>query len=206
MDQRKGWIGVPDGLSLSRLPLAVLLCGCIAFEAWWWGLGVLLLAAGTDFLDGWWARRYGPHSPWGRSLDPLTDKVLTCSAFIYLSAMPGTRILPAMTAVIVGRELLVTGLRGIVESAGRAFGADWGGKVKTVSQFAVLVGVLLRQGMIGSGWNTTGEMLDRPLQVLIGVMLAATVVSGLHYLVKAAQLLRGTTEPPAAVRQEDRGS
>ncbi|MBA2227592.1 CDP-alcohol phosphatidyltransferase family protein [Thermogemmata fonticola] len=203
MDPGKWWIGVPDGLSLSRLPLAVVLCGCIACEAWWWGLGVLLLAAGTDFLDGWWARRYGPQSLWGRSLDPLTDKVLTCSAFIYLSAMPGTGILPAMTAVIVGRELLVTGLRGIVESAGRAFGADWGGKVKTVSQFAVLVGVLARQGMIGTGWDAAAAKLDWPLQALIGVMLAATVVSGLHYLVKAARLLRGTPDPSAVVRQEN---
>lgn len=194
MGRGKGRIGVPDGLSLSRLPLAVLLCTCIAFEAWWWGLGVLLLAAGTDFLDGWWARRYGPQSLWGRSLDPLTDKVLTCSAFIYLSARPETGILPAMTAVIVGREILVTGLRGMVESAGRAFGADWGGKVKTISQFAVLVGVLLRQGMSSVEWDRAVAMLDWPLQVLVGVMLVATVVSGLHYLVKAARLLHGTVE------------
>ncbi len=75
--------------------------------------------------------------------------------------------------------------------------------MKTVSQFAVLVGVLLRQGMNGSGWDAAAARLDWPLQVLIGVMLAATVVSGLHYLVKAARLLRGTTELSAAVRQEN---
>jgi len=202
MGQGSGWIGVPDGLSLSRLPLAVILCGCLAFEAWWWGLGVLLIAAVTDFLDGWWARRYGPQTPWGRSLDPLTDKVVTCSAFIYLATMPQTGITPAMTAVIVARELLVTGLRGIVESSGHSFGADWGGKIKTVSQFAVLVGVLLYQGMLGTPWSTAAAILERSVHVLIGVMLLATVTSGLQYLVKAIRLLHGTDRPQTAGTQD----
>ncbi|MCS7021162.1 MAG: CDP-alcohol phosphatidyltransferase family protein [Gemmataceae bacterium] len=181
---------VPNWLSLARLPLAVILCAGIA-QQWWWGaLGVLAVAAATDALDGWWARRYQAQSRWGRSLDPLTDKVLTSTAFIYLSVTSEqTGIYPWMAAVIVARELLVTGLRGMVESEGAAFGADWGGKIKTITQFAVLVGVLVQQGLWTAGESYPAELLHWPLRLLIGLMLAATVTSGLHYLVKANRLL-----------------
>lgn len=184
------WSGVPNLLSLSRLPLAVVLCICIDKQWWWMALASLALAAATDAIDGWWARRYGPHSRFGRSLDPLTDKVLTCSAFIYLAATaPATGITVWMATVIVARELLVTGLRGMVESVGAAFGADWGGKFKTISQFAVLVGVLVQQGLSRQGWTQTATLLQGPLALLAGLMVVATVASGVHYLVKAGRLL-----------------
>jgi hypothetical protein len=57
---------------------------------------------------------------------------------------------------------------------------------------------MLHQGMIRAEWHTTAAMLDRPLQVLIGAMLVATVASGLQYLVKAIRLLHGTTPSQTA--------
>ncbi len=67
---------IPNLLSLSRLPLAVVLCACIAYEQWPAALAVFVVAALTDWLDGWWARKFDQGTPLGRSLDPLTDKVL----------------------------------------------------------------------------------------------------------------------------------
>jgi CDP-diacylglycerol--glycerol-3-phosphate 3-phosphatidyltransferase len=128
-------------------------------------------------------------------LDPLTDKVLTCSAFIYLATVATTGIAVWMAAVIVGRELLVTGLRGMVESVGAAFGADWGGKIKTISQFVVLIGVLLQQGLEQQQWEAAARALQTPLKVLIVAMIIATVVSGGHYLVKAARLMESMPQP-----------
>ena len=181
---------IPNLLSLSRLPLAVGLFLCIAYECWGLGLAVFGVAMFTDWLDGWWARKIGPLTPIGRNLDPLTDKVLIGGAFIYLLLVPGAGLSPWMVTVIIGRELLITGLRGIVEATGQTFGADWFGKLKTVLQSAVIIGILLilwlrtRPEMIE--WLTWLEPVQR---LLLYSMLAATVGSAGQYLIKAAKLL-----------------
>lgn len=184
---------VPNLLSLSRLPLAVGLFACVAHAAWPAGLAVFVAACATDWLDGWWARRYGPLTLLGRNLDPLTDKVLVCGAFVYLLPVPGAGLLPWMVTVVVGRELVVTGVRGIVEAAGKKFGADWFGKLKMGLQCAVLTGILLIESIRAGGDGPPGRALAvlEPAQlVLLWAMLAATVGSGVQYLVKAARLLR----------------
>lgn len=181
---------VPNLLSLSRIPLAVVLFALVVQEAWLAGLIVFVVATITDWADGWWARRYGPLTPIGRSLDPLTDKVLVCGAFIYLIPVPGAHIDPWMVTLIVCRELIVTGVRGIVEAAGKKFGADWFGKLKTVLQCAVIIGVLLIQWLRtveGAGGLLT--VLEPVQAVLLWSALLATLGSGLQYLVKAVKLL-----------------
>jgi CDP-diacylglycerol--glycerol-3-phosphate 3-phosphatidyltransferase len=192
---------VPNLLSFARIPLAVALFACIVNGAWLAGLVVFLLAAATDWLDGWWARKYGPLTLVGRNLDPMTDKVLVCGAFIYLIpvAEPGheTGINPWMVTVVVSRELIVTGLRGIVEATGRKFGADWFGKLKMVLQCAVIIGVLLIQWLRTLESGRAAGLIPavlavlEPVQlVLLWAMLIATIGSGLQYLVKASRLLR----------------
>jgi CDP-diacylglycerol--glycerol-3-phosphate 3-phosphatidyltransferase len=182
---------IPHLLSLSRIPLAAVLFVCITYEWWPAGLAVFAAAALTDWLDGWWARRFGPPTALGRSLDPLTDKVLVCGTFIYLMADPRTGVLPWMVTVVVCREVIVTGVRGIVEAAGRAFGADRFGKLKTALQCAAIIGVLLVQWLRQLQFDT-GVL--RPLEVTRDVLLYATVLatagSGLQYLVRAVKLLR----------------
>src|SRR3954451_9567522 len=118
-------LNVPNVLSFARIPLAVAVFACIVYELWLAGLIAFLVATATDWVDGWWARRYGPLTLVGRNLDPLADKVLVCGAFIYLIPVPGAGIDPWMVTVVVCRELFVTGIRGIVEATGRKFGADW---------------------------------------------------------------------------------
>ena len=182
---------VPNLLSLSRLPLAVVLFACISYAAWPAGLAVFLVACVTDGLDGWWARTYGPLTPVGRNLDPLADKVLIGGTFIYLLQVPGAGLMPWMVTVVVCRELLITGLRGIVEAAGKSFGADWFGKLKTVLQSAVIVGVLLLEWLRGVPAAANTVALLEPVQIgLLAAMLTATVGSAVRYTIKAAELLR----------------
>ena len=182
-------LNVPNLLSLSRLPLAVVLFACISLEAWAAGLAVFAAAVSTDWLDGWWARRFDRQSPLGRSLDPLADKVLLAGAFVYLIPVPGAGVAPWMATVVVARELLVTGLRGMVEAAGRKFGADWFGKLKTVLQSAAVAGVLALQTL--RGVNADAAAALAPVQAaLLYAMLAATVGSLVQYTVKAWRLLR----------------
>lgn len=181
---------VPNLLSLSRLPLAVGLFACIDREAWAAGLAVFAVAAITDWADGWWARRYGPLTAIGRSLDPLTDKVLVGGAFIYLIPVEGAGVAPWIATVVVSRELLVTGLRGIVEATGQTFGADWFGKVKMVLQCAVVLGVLLILTLRDRGHPTAAAALAPVQTALMAAMLVATVGSAAQYAVKAARLLK----------------
>jgi len=184
-------LNIPNLLSFARIPLAVVLFACVVYELWLAGLVVFLVATATDWLDGWWARRYGPLTLVGRNLDPLCDKVLVCGAFIYLIPVPGAGVLPWMVTVVVCRELLVTGLRGIVEAAGKKFGADWFGKLKMALQCAVLIGVLLIEWLRTLPDTADALRLLEPVQlVLLWLMLVATVGSGLQYVVKAVKLLR----------------
>lgn len=188
---REHLLNVPNLLSAVRLPLAMIVFACIVHEHWLTGLIVFIAACITDWLDGWWARRYGPLTLVGRNLDPLADKVLVCGTFIYLIPVASAGIVPWMVTVIVGRELIVTGIRGMVEATGKRFGADWFGKLKMVLQCSAIIGVLLIQ------WCRTGEnprpILDvlEPVQfVLVYVMLLAIIGSAVQYIVKAVRLMK----------------
>ena len=137
---------VPNILSFARLALAVgcfvllergaTAAACVAF----------VVAASTDWIDGWYARKYGQVSRLGRILDPLVDKVLVCGAFILLAARGGGAILPWMAVVVVVRELVVTAVRAEMERVGRDFSAGMSGKLKMVLQCAAAAVELARQG------------------------------------------------------------
>ena len=182
-------VNVPNVLSASRVPLAVGLFACVVHQAWLLGLILFLIATATDWLDGWWARKYGPLTLVGRNLDPLADKILVCGAFIYLIPVKDAGILPWMVTVVVCREILVTGLRGMVEATGKKFGADWFGKLKMGLQCAVLIGVYLIEWLRGLGAPDALAVLEPVQLVLLWAMLLATIGSGLQYVVKAARML-----------------
>ncbi len=178
---------LPNLLTLSRLPLAVLLFACIAQQWWFAGLATFGVAALTDWLDGLAARRLHQSSAIGRNLDPLIDKVLTGGAFIYLLPVESAGLMPWMVVVIVGRELLITGLRGIMESHGIRFGADQWGKLKMVLQCAVLVAILGLLAITPHVPEKVVSVLRRVQTALIYLMLAATIISGVQYLWRAAR-------------------
>src|SRR5437868_15424128 len=126
---------LPNQLTAARAGLAVVLFAFIALHWWFWCLVVFALAAVTDYLDGYLARRQGLTSTLGRNLDPLVDKILVCGAFIFLLPIGDQAGLAAwMVTVVVGRELIITGLRSFLENRGGTFGADWLGKVKMILQ------------------------------------------------------------------------
>ena len=184
-------LNFPNVLSAVRIPLAVAIFACIVNQLWLVALLLFVVATVTDWLDGWWARRYGPLTLIGRNLDPLADKVLVCGAFIYLILVPEAGILPWMVTVIVVRELLVTGIRGMVEATGQKFGADWFGKLKMGLQCAVLIGIfLIRWLRVEESSPSILIVLERIQQVLLWLMLAATLGSGVQYVVKAARMLK----------------
>jgi CDP-diacylglycerol--glycerol-3-phosphate 3-phosphatidyltransferase len=180
---------LPNQLTLARFGLAVVLFVLIAV-GWWYGcLLVFALAALTDLLDGYLARRWNQASALGRNLDPLADKVLVCGAFIFLlpKGTEGGWLTPWMVTVVVLRELLITSLRSLLEGHGIKFGADWLGKLKMWLQSAALIAIFVAYGAAGTG----GEWFFEPARDgLIYAMVAATALSGLQYVAKGAVLLK----------------
>src|SRR2546429_9667291 len=108
--RRPSVFNLPNQLTASRFVLALVLFWLIDVDQWIACIGVFALAATTDWLDGYLARKQGLVSTLGRNLDPLVDKVLVCGAFIFLLPLGEQAGLAAwMGTVVVGRELIITG-------------------------------------------------------------------------------------------------
>jgi len=179
---------VPNVLSAARLVISVACFVAIEQRAWGWGLGLFLVAASTDWVDGWWARRFGQVSRLGRIFDPLVDKVLVCGAFVLLAARgEGAAIAPWMAVVVVVRELVVTAVRAEMERMGHDFSAGLSGKLKMVLQCAA-VGLELA----ARTWPDTEIGVRAAAAGVAWAAVAATAWSGIEYLAKAgSRVVRG---------------
>ena len=134
-----------------------------------------IVAALSDILDGWLARRSGGITRMGKLLDPLADKFLISTALIVLLACGRIPVWASfMVVVIIGRELAVTSLRSIASSDGHVVGASWQGKLKSfVQNFSV--GALLFH------YETIGLPAQQIGLTLLGVATALTFWSGYVY-------------------------
>jgi CDP-diacylglycerol--glycerol-3-phosphate 3-phosphatidyltransferase len=169
-------------------------------------VGIFIVAAITDALDGYLARRWEAISMFGRIMDPFCDKVLVLGAFVYLAGprfvvqewvddgrflTMATAVYPWMVVLILARELLVTGIRGVVESGGTSFGSMWSGKAKMILQSIVIPTVLVLVVRMHTH-ETPWAMWT--CHVLVYLTLAVTVWSGLPYVAGLREVLRGRTE------------
>jgi CDP-diacylglycerol--glycerol-3-phosphate 3-phosphatidyltransferase len=194
--QNPSVFNLPNQLTLSRLVLGVVLFGLIEWGRWLgdgasgvWVACIIVFAAAaaTDWLDGYVARLQGLVTSLGRQLDPLVDKVVVCGAYIFLLPMERQTGLSAwMVTVVVGRELIITGIRNFLESGGARFGADWLGKVKMTLQCATLFAIFV----VLIGQPEPAAVLVAIRDILLYLMVAATVLSGVQYLWRAALLMK----------------
>ena len=135
------------------------------------GAAIFGLASLTDWLDGYLARRRGQITALGQMIDPIADKLLTSAAFISLVQMD---LAPAwMVAVIIGRELAVTGLRSFASTRGRAFPASPLGKVKMVSQVVAILLLIL-------GWERLPVLVTLG-QAAMWVVMVTALASAVDY-------------------------
>lgn len=196
-------MNLPNAITVSRLILTAAFIIFVAWESTWGHVTALILfivAAASDFLDGWLARKLNLVTPLGKLLDPLADKILVCAAFVFLTAKG---ICPVwVTALIIGREFLVTGLRQIAIEAGQVLAADRLGKWKTTFQLTYLISGLI--------WLTLETMehipssltffhtLTKPwgdgawlMPISLSIAVALTVISGWNYVWSSRYLLKG---------------
>ena len=191
-------MNLPNSLTVSRLVLTA------AFVvAFMWdnraGYGIALVtfvvAAITDFLDGYLARKLNLVTSLGKLLDPIADKVRTASAFIFLCEH-GDIYCPAwVVVVILAREFLVTGLRQIAVEQGKVIAADWSGKWKTGFQIGFCITALVwlflealdQQDFFLARLANPESFL---MPSFLWLSLALTIISGLQYVWNSRDVLR----------------
>ncbi|MEQ8846238.1 CDP-diacylglycerol--glycerol-3-phosphate 3-phosphatidyltransferase [Botrimarina sp.] len=182
----------PNAITTARLAVTLACFVCLSLGWFRAALVLFVLAAATDWADGYWARRWGPITKLGRVLDPMADKLLICGAFTYLAAIPGSRVAPWMAVVVFARELLVTTLRAMVEGAGGDFSAVWIGKWKFALQVvSAALCLLFVSPWRTAGWPTPGSLATGVVDFFLWAMVAITVYSGVTYTRSAIAALRG---------------
>ncbi len=139
---------------------------------------LFVLASFTDFLDGYLARKHNQVTTFGKFTDPIADKLLVLTAFLYLQATTD-RVLWWMTLIVIGREFIVTGVRLLAVEKGKVIAASPFGKLKMVTTVVALVVLLFN---------------DFGLPVIIGdvllwLALLFTVLSGADYFWKNRHLV-----------------
>ena len=169
-------MNLPNQLTLLRVALIPV---CLALWALgWpvWAAVVFALAAFTDFLDGYIARKRHIVTVFGKFADPVADKILVLTAMIFLTA--SARIPAWAVCIVAARELMVDGLRLVAVGKGNVIAAGWLGKIKTNLQyFCVLSAMLLEKG----------HWLTLTLSVLMALM---TVWSGAQYFWESRSVFR----------------
>ena len=142
---------------------------------------IFALAAATDFLDGYIARKYNLVTDFGKFLDPIADKVLVSTALIVLlGVLPWYSAI--MVALIMARELIVSGFRLVAAGKGLVIAADKSGKIKTFFTDITIV-VILLSIQIGVYWLYIAGI------VMLGISTLLTVISGIECLVKNKQVI-----------------
>jgi CDP-diacylglycerol---glycerol-3-phosphate 3-phosphatidyltransferase len=170
---------------------------------------VYIVAGITDVLDGYFARKWNLTSAFGRILDPVMDKILVVGAFVMLAGqnfamapdavdnqLPGwitggmaSAVQAWMVVMILGREFLVSGVRGYSESQGMKFPATPAGKIKMfVQSFAICTALYQQANVPDAMWAIWMKNICVWLAVIV------TLSSGISYIAKAKGLLLGTNE------------
>jgi len=197
---------VPNIITVSRLALTIVFFFLLHVHEkdtftrqMWIGFVVFVVAALTDAIDGYLARKWKVESVFGRIVDPFVDKILIVGAFILFSSdefvnvaalkyFPDARnitgVAPWMCVVLIAREFLITGIRGVAEAKGVDFSADWAGKVKMIVQ-SIAVGAI----MVDLALTGQNSFVRITRDITIWTTVVVTALSAITYIVRARRLL-----------------
>jgi len=175
---------LPNSITAFRFLFAAVLAGLLFLEQTLW-LGffswlVFIIAAGSDWVDGYFARRYKSETVLGQLMDPLADKVLVATALIML--IPLGRIPAWLALLILCREIIITGLRGVAASSGIVVAASGLGKIKSITQYIGLGVLIFPLDMFDLSF------LHRLGLLIMYVSLILTIWSGIDYFLKLKNL------------------
>lgn len=206
-------MNLPNRITVGRLVLALLFFAFFKYASladapeWWKPAvagGIFVLAVATDALDGYYARKLGLQTDFGRIADPVVDKIIVAGGLIFLTATSwAAEFVPVwMVVLIIAREFMVSGLRGFIEARGVAFPSRWDGKLKMILQCIAIPAVFLHRmvdlGWPAERWKWLGRTIEMFSTVTVWATFVLTMTSGFSYVREAARVLRRGDSPRSA--------
>jgi CDP-diacylglycerol--glycerol-3-phosphate 3-phosphatidyltransferase len=173
-------ITLPTLITSVRLLAVPVVMADLSLSLWspWWSVLIFFVAAATDWLDGYLARKLNQESELGRFLDPLVDKLLVLGP---LMSLVQAQVLPAWAVfLIISRDLIVSGWR---VSGGAVVGANIWGKIKTIVQLSAITGLLMPLSFFeGEPPHALLAFAHQLAMWLFWLSVPLTVLSGVIYL------------------------
>jgi len=183
MNERREIFNLPNSITIARISVVPFLFLLLASPGPFWSLvlaALFVLAAITDFADGFIARKYNMITTMGKFLDPLADKLIVNSAMILM--IPIGRIDAWIVVIIIMRDLIVDGIRSIASSEGIYIQASILGKQKTLAQIFAVTALMIHYPFLGVDAHFVGT-------IVLYVAFLLTIYSGMDYFIK---FYRGT--------------
>lgn len=186
-------LNIPNILTLMRIatiPLLAALLMSPSRSAGFWAAALFAVASITDWLDGYLARRMGIVTIFGKFLDPIADKLIVMAALIMI--LPFDRVPAWMVLVILGREIIITGLRGIASTEGIVIQASDLGKYKTIFQIVAILGLILHYNyswFFGVSHSLLTVNMHNIGMFFLWIATVLTIWSGVDYLVRFIKVI-----------------
>ncbi|HOX14780.1 MAG TPA: CDP-diacylglycerol--glycerol-3-phosphate 3-phosphatidyltransferase [Smithellaceae bacterium] len=183
MNERREIFNLPNSITMARISVVPFLFLLLASPGPFWSLvlaALFVLAAITDFADGFIARKYNMITTMGKFLDPLADKLIVNSAMILM--IPIGRIDAWIVVIMIMRDLIVDGIRSIASSEGIYIQASILGKQKTLAQIFAVTALMIHYPFLGMDAHFVGT-------IVLYVAFLLTIYSGIDYFIK---FYRGT--------------
>jgi len=171
-------INLPNAITLLRIGVIPFLFFLLASPGQMWSLIIaiiFILAAFTDILDGYLARKYGMVTLMGKFMDPVADKIIVNTAMILM--IPIGRIPAWIVAIIIMRDFIVDGMRSVASSGGKVIAASALGKQKTFCQIIAVSALMIHYPIWGLNTEKVGL-------VILYLALFLTIYSGVDYFLK----------------------
>lgn len=175
---------------IAAIPVMAVLLLSPSQSAGFWAAAVFSLASITDWLDGYLARRMGIVTVFGKFLDPIADKLIVTAALIMI--LPFGRVPAWMVLVILSREIIITGLRGIASSEGIVIQASDLGKFKTIFQLVAIIGLLLHfdyNWFFGIEHSLVRVNMHNVGMFFLWIATLLTAWSGIDYMVRFIRII-----------------
>ena len=184
-------MNTPNKLTLLRvllIPVFMICYLCLGTVGIYLAIITFLLATWTDHLDGKLARKNNQVTTFGKLMDPLADKMLIMAALLCFIEKEVAYINAGVVMVILARELIVTGVRMLAMGENQVIAASMWGKSKTVSQFILVVAVMVFE-ILGGYFPMLSGILNGIILLLTVVAVALTIYSGYDYVWKNRKLI-----------------
>lgn len=193
ISRRNQILNLPNILTMMRIaaiPLLAALLMSPSRSAGFWAAALFSVASITDWLDGYLARRMGIVTVFGKFLDPIADKLIVMAALIMI--LPFDRVPAWMVLVILGREIIITGLRGIASTEGIVIQASNLGKYKTIFQIVAIIGLILHYNynwFFGISHTLLTVDMHNVGMFFLWIATVLTIWSGVDYLVRFTKVI-----------------